>query len=262
MISSVRRHLSYANVTATMAMLFAMSGSAFAASKEFTAEPKSREFSYVITSINQLSPNVRAKLTAAGKPGRKGPPGAAGSQGPAGPSGASGTPGVGGLRGEPGTPGLQGTPGEPGLSVLSRSEQETLKSILPYVKYVATGVGGKPTIQFSGANVQIVNGEGSTNTINGAGNLIVGYDENPGTQTGSHNVIVGPEDGYTSYGALIAGRNNRALSPDDFVAGIANTAGNEGASVSGGFENTAAFRLSSILGGKDLETKAEYEASP
>ncbi len=42
-----------------------------------------------------------------------------------------------------------------GDSLLSKSEQETLKSILPYVKYVATGVGGKPTIQFSGANVHI-----------------------------------------------------------------------------------------------------------
>ena len=79
MTSFLRRHLSYANVTATMALLFAMSGSALAASKEFTAEPKSREFSYVITSINQLSPNVRAKLTA-GKPGRTGPAGAPGAR--------------------------------------------------------------------------------------------------------------------------------------------------------------------------------------
>lgn len=53
-------------------------------------------------------------------------------------------------------------------------------------------VGGKPTIRLSGANVQIPNGEGSTNTTNGAGNLIIGYDENPQTQTGSHNLIGGP----------------------------------------------------------------------
>jgi hypothetical protein len=253
MISSVRRHLSYANVTATIALLFAMSGSALAASKEFTAEPKSREFNYVITSIDQLSPSVRAKLIAAGKPGRTGPagaPGATGSQGPVGPSGAAGTAGAGGLR------------GEPGLSILSESEQETLRTVLPYVKYVASGVGGKPTIQFSGANVQIVNGEGSTNTINGAGNLIVGYDEDPSAQTGSHNLVIGPEQRYTSYGSILGGRNNKALGPYDFVTGIANTAGNEGASVSGGFENTAAFKLSSIFGGKDLSTKAEYEAIP
>ena len=47
--------------------------------------------------------------------------------------------------------------------------------------------GGKPTIQISGANLQLVNGSGSTETLNGAGNLVIGYDEMPGTQTGSHN---------------------------------------------------------------------------
>ena len=286
MISSVRRHLSYANVTATMALLFAMSGSALAADHFVARAAKPREFGYRITSITQISPKVQAQLKATGKPGRTGSAGGAGatgatgSQGSAGPSGAAGTSGVKGLQGEQGPSGIQGTPGEQGeagLSVLSRSEQETLKSILPYVKYVASGVGGKPTIQFSGANVQIVNGEGSTNTTNGAGNLVIGYDENPDTQTGSHNVIAGPEDGYTSYGALIGGRNNRALSPFDFLAGIANKTSNEGASVSGGegntasgtlssvsggWENTAGFKFSSIFGGKKLSTKAEYEAIP
>ena len=44
------------------------------------------------------------------------------------------------------------------------TEQHTLLSILSHVKYVESGVGGKPTIQFSGVNVQIVNGEGKTET--------------------------------------------------------------------------------------------------
>jgi hypothetical protein len=282
MTSFLRRHLSYANVTATMALVLAMGGSALAASKEFTAETKSREFSYLITSINQISPKVQAKLRATGKAGHAGPagapgaPGSSGSQGPAGFSGAEGAPGIKGVPGnegkqgeqgpvgERGEPGEKGEPGEPGLSLLSQSEQETLKSILPYVKYVASGVGGKPTIQFSGANMQIVNGEGSTEATNGAGNLVIGYDENPNkeAQTGSHNLVVGPEQRYTSYGAIIGGRDNKALGPYDFVVGIANKAGNEGSSVSGGFENTAGFEFSSIFGGKDLSTKAEYEAIP
>jgi hypothetical protein len=282
MPSFLRRHLSYANVTATMALLLAMSGSALAASKEFTAETKSKEFSYVITSINQISPQVQAELRATGKAGHVGPagapgaPGSSGSQGPAGPSGAEGAPGIKGApgnegkpgekgpSGERGEPGEQGNTGEPGLSLLSQSEQETLKSILPYVKYVASGVGGKPTIQFSGANVQIVDGEGSTEATNGAGNLMLGYDENPNkeVQTGSHNLVVGPEQRYTSYGAMLGGRDNKALGPYDFVVGIANKASSEGSSVSGGFENTAGFEFSSIFGGKDLSTKAEYEAIP
>lgn len=36
------------------------------------------------------------------------------------------------------------------------AEQQKLLSILPYVKYVASGVGGKPTVQVSGANLQIL----------------------------------------------------------------------------------------------------------
>jgi Collagen triple helix repeat (20 copies) len=196
-LRSIRRHLSYANVAATMALLFAMGGSALAAdhfvasstkteSTEFTPQPKSKEFNYVITSIGQISPKVQAELKATEKAGRAGPAGATGSPGPPGPSGATGAPGIEGPQGPEGKPGEKGTPGdmgaagekgppgergaagekgeigEPGLSLLSKSEQETLKSILPYVKFVASGVGGKPTIQISGANVQIIHGELST----------------------------------------------------------------------------------------------------
>jgi hypothetical protein len=302
MRSLIRRHLTYANVVATMALLFAMGGSALAAdqfaaspaktkSKEFTAPPKSKEFSYLITSISQISPRVQADLKgtegvgpagpagATGTPGTPGAPGASGSQGTPGLSGTSGSqgiegvqgkegtegkPGEQGVRGEKGETGGRGETGEAGLSVLSQPEQETLKSILPYVKYVVAGVGGKPTIQISGANVQILDGEGSTEATNGAGNLIIGYDENPSAepQTGSHNLVLGPEQRYTSYGAIIGGRNNKALGPEDFVVGVGNVARNEGASVSGGFENTASFAFSSIFGGKKLSTKAEYEAIP
>src|ERR1700733_14711988 len=39
--------------------------------------------------------------------------------------------------------------------------------------YVASGVGGKPTVEFSAVNVQIVSGSGSTSaTVNGRGNLV------------------------------------------------------------------------------------------
>jgi hypothetical protein len=289
MRSLIRRHLTYANVVATMALLFAMGGSALAAdqiaspaktkSKEFTAETQSKEFSYLITSVSQISPRVQAELKATERAGPAGPvgpagtPGTPGSQGAPGLSGAPGVSGVEGVQGKEGTegkPGEQGVrgekgeTGEAGLSVLSQPEQETLKSILPYVKYVVAGVGGKPTIQISGANVQILDGEGSTEATNGAGNLIIGYDENPSAepQTGSHNLVLGPEQRYTSYGAIIGGRNNKALGPEDFVVGVGNVARNEGASVSGGFENTASFAFSSIFGGKKLSTKAEYEAIP
>src|ERR1700753_3533584 len=38
--------------------------------------------------------------------------------------------------------------------LLPEAEAQALETILPYVKYVAAGVGGKPTIQISGANLQ------------------------------------------------------------------------------------------------------------
>jgi hypothetical protein len=208
MTSLIRRHLTYANVVATMALAFAMGGSALAAdqfaspaktkSKEFTAPPTSKEFSYLITSISQISPRVQAELKAIEGAGPAGPAGATGTPGALGASGSQGTPGLSGtpgpqgiegvqgkegtegkpgeqgvrgergetgeqgVRGEKGETGSQGEPGEPGLSLLSKTEQETLKSILPYIKFEDKGVDEKPTIQISGANVQIVNGEVST----------------------------------------------------------------------------------------------------
>src|SRR5438067_2126009 len=46
--------------------------------------------------------------------------------------------------------------------------------------YVASGVGGKPTVVFAAVNVQVVSGSGATDgAVNGKGNLVLGYDENP-----------------------------------------------------------------------------------
>ncbi len=78
-----RRHLSYANVVATMALVFAMSGGALAASH------------YLITSTKQIKPSVLKAL--------KGKAGHAGPIGPAGPTGATGQPGSPGSNGAPGT---------------------------------------------------------------------------------------------------------------------------------------------------------------
>jgi hypothetical protein len=90
----------------------------------------------------------------------------------------------------PGQPLVSGACSGSGTTVAlpaSSADQQTLISILPYVRFVASGVGGLPTVQFTGANVQIVNGAGSTAKTNGAGNLVLGYDEGAGEQTGSHD---------------------------------------------------------------------------
>jgi hypothetical protein len=147
--------------------------------------------------------------------------------------------------------GAEGKEGKPGLSELSKTEQEALKAILPYIKYIASGVGGKPTIQFSGVNVQVVDGEGTTQEINGTGNLIIGYDEHTAgeKQTGSHNFIVGEDQEFTSFGGIVGGIENAITGREAFAVGARNTAGGYYTSVLG-YENSASREKASVAGGE------------
>jgi hypothetical protein len=108
MFSVIRRRVTYANVAVTLALVFAMSGGAYAASR------------YVITSTKQISPKVlKALKGAGGKSGAQGPAGAAGAQGPQGPAGAkgeAGPQGPEGKEGKQGPEGKQGAKGEPGTT--------------------------------------------------------------------------------------------------------------------------------------------------
>jgi hypothetical protein len=97
----VRRSLTYANVTATLALVLAMAGGAVAANH------------YLINSTKQINPNVLHSLK--GAHGQKGVAGVAGAQGLPGPAGATGTPGLKGIRGTEGLTGAPGAPGEPGI---------------------------------------------------------------------------------------------------------------------------------------------------
>jgi len=159
--------------------------------------------------------------------------------------------------------------------VLPQAEEEKLAAILPYEKYVASGVGGKPTIQVSGANVQILNGEGKTNNTNGAGNLVMGYDEEPGEQTGSHDLVLGTGQAYSSYSSLIGGTKNTAKGAFSVVFGESNLAegleaevlgggANKATSfqalVLGGSENSASGIASNITGGQENKAEAQWTA--
>jgi hypothetical protein len=104
MFSRIRKHLTYANVAMTIALVFAMTGGAYAAKH------------YLITSTKQISPSVLKAL--AGKRGTTGPAGAAGPTGPAGAKGENGATGPEGKEGKP------GGPGGPGTSVTSKSLPE------------------------------------------------------------------------------------------------------------------------------------------
>jgi hypothetical protein len=91
-MNSLRRHLSYANVVATLALVFAMSGGALAAKH------------YLINSTKQINPKVLKKLR--------------GNQGPTGPAGIA-IQGPSGFDGAKGARGERGPEGPAGLSALS-----------------------------------------------------------------------------------------------------------------------------------------------
>ena len=72
--------------------------------------------------------------------------------------------------------------------------------------------GSNETLRISGANLQIVNGEGSTGTVNGTGNLIVGYNRpvsgGESNRTGSHVIVCGDQNNYSSWGGFVSGTKN------------------------------------------------------
>jgi len=99
MLSRIRKRLTYANVVASLALFFALSGGAAYAASHF-----------LITKTSQIKPSVLAQLK-----GKAGPAGANGAAGPAGPTGPTGP---GGPAGPAGT-GSPGPEGKPGTSVTS-----------------------------------------------------------------------------------------------------------------------------------------------
>ncbi len=140
------------------------------------------------------------------------------------------------------------------LNLPGPSGLETLNKILPHMSYIESGVAGKPTIEFSDVNVQVVSGSGSTSgVVNGEGNLVIGYDENPGNheQSGSHNLILGEEQTFTSFGGILAGRTSTISGPFASVTGgLDNVASGEDSWVSGGQRNVASGFDSAISGGQ------------
>ncbi len=98
MFSRFRGHFNASTVIATLALVFAMTGGAYAAKH------------YLITSTKQISPKVLKALK-----GKAGKTGSAGPQGPAGEKGAGGTNGI---NGKDGANGLNGKDGANGKSVV------------------------------------------------------------------------------------------------------------------------------------------------
>ncbi len=101
MFSRLRRRFTYANVAMTLALVFAMSGGAYAAGK------------YLITSTKQIKPSVLKQLQ-----GKTGPAGQAGTNGT---NGGNGAPGEKGAEGKQGAPGKNGENGKDGTTGFTKT---------------------------------------------------------------------------------------------------------------------------------------------
>jgi hypothetical protein len=151
-------------------------------------------------------------------------------------------------------------------------------ALSPYVTVDA----GMNLVRFAGVNIQLVNGTGQTDTVNGRGNLIIGYDlpRTNGTyfcctsfcsdgqypdqetceatgqtwavshKTGSHYLVIADRNNYAQYGGLVVGTYNTSTGPAASVTGgRENTASGHYASVSGGEWNAASGFFASVSGG-------------
>src|SRR6478672_3238325 len=99
------RHLSYANVMATLALFIALGGGAYAV----TTLPKNSVTTAQVKNGSLLSKDFKKGQLKAGKTGATGPQGDQGPRGLGGPAGPFGPQGVQGTQGIPGTPGQDGS---------------------------------------------------------------------------------------------------------------------------------------------------------
>jgi len=80
---------------------------------------------------------------------------------------------------------------------------------------------GFNTVLFSGANVQVINGNGATDSSNGLGNIVIGYNKSNEVfidRNGSHNIILGDEQTYPDTEEVLT---NKILSNRDLEVIVA-----------------------------------------
>jgi len=130
------------------------------------------------------------------------------------------------------------------------------------------------TVLFSGANVQVVNGAGSSmidDNLNGLGNLIIGYnsarftwsaEEVVSQRTGAHNLVMGPYNAYTNHYGIAHGFWNEAHGRYAVtIAGQYHQATGEGAVTIAGQYNVVEGEDSAAVGGSNNHISGERATS-
>jgi hypothetical protein len=176
-----------------------------------------------------------------------------GPKGETGPPGPAGPPGVGDL----GCTAAQIIRWDEAIGQWSCSDElADLQARIAVLENLLTHVSRTDnTLVISGANLQVVNGTGSTETANGLGNLIIGYNEERSApevneRTGSHVLVVGIEHNYSSVGGIVVGLRHTISGTFAAISGGSNNiASGSGAAVSGGSNNIASGANASVSGG-------------
>jgi hypothetical protein len=102
----LRRHLTYANVAASLALFLALGGAAYAATQLPKNSVGTNQIRKEAVTAAKIAKKTRNQLR-----GARGPAGATGPQGKTGAKGAKGATGARGAQGNTGAPGAPGTPG-------------------------------------------------------------------------------------------------------------------------------------------------------
>jgi hypothetical protein len=144
-------------------------------------------------------------------------------------------------------------------SELAQVQNNPALDLGPYVSIdmnAINGLGG-PHVIFSGANIHIRSGAGSTDAqANGVGNVIVGYNEPSwnwtyGHRSGSHNVVIGRGNNYTNYGCLVSGQEHEVTGAyAAAIGGYGNQVGGSYSAAAGGSSNNALGNYSFLGGGQ------------
>ncbi len=117
MFQAMRKRLTYSNVAATLALVFALTGGAFAATNHnggSNSVALTAATGHASIPATARSAKSKAKTGPRGPAGPKGATGAAGPSGPGGPAGPAGATGPGGPQGPAGSNGEKGSQGEKG----------------------------------------------------------------------------------------------------------------------------------------------------